>query len=827
MSTTWPARAGHAPAPGVSPGRARALAAQQRFPPRSVPDSWPGTERSRTAAARLLSRPPYTLNSASSEQQHKHGIVMVLDWLEDQPGQTWQQRWQASGIEGAGAAWRPVIKHWLHERGLKAAWRMPVVGRALATVISAELLRPSVIWLAAGAGRQGVLVRSMARSRDPDGFERLRKLGAQAKGVRPGAVSMTLCRSALVLAAKGGTLADITVGDVLELLETQATVLRRTMLGTEVFYRLLHQLGAFTPDAPHSLREVRSLGQRTPEELIDRYALTCLPIRDLLVDYLRERQPSLDYSSLKSLSYHLGKCFWQNIEHHHPDADSLRLAPDVIGQWKQRIRTRDKTVTGPEGRPISTKVEKLNHRDTLTQVRAFYLDIAQWALEEPGRWGPWVAPSPVRADEVEHRKAQRRRKARMDARTRERLPVLPVLVRCVDRQRRNAAAILEAARRASPGEAFAAAGQELIRAVVPHATAGRIWAEDPHTRKRRDLGLEDERAFWTWAAVEVLRTTGIRIEELLELSHHSLVQYRLPTTAELVPLLQIVPSKTDTERLLLVSPELADVLSAIICRTRDSTGAIPLVSSWDRRECAWQTPAPLLSQRRVRGEDRAFTDESVRTMLHQALIATGLTDTSGEPLHYTPHDFRRLFITDAVLSGLPPHIAQVIAGHQDINVTLGYKAVYPEEAIQAHKAFLARRRTLRPSEEYRVPTNDEWQEFLGHFERRKVSIGACGRAFGTPCIHEHACVRCPMLRPDPAQRDRLLEIRDNLLARITEAQREGWPGEVEGLQVSLTGAEGKLAQLDQHPTKQNVIDLGIPTITTPATLHPQQPENET
>ena len=30
----------------------------------------------------------------------------------------------------------------------------------------------------------------------------------------------------------------------------------------------------------------------------------------------------------------------------------------------------------------------------------------------------------------------------------------------------------------------------------------------------------------------------------------------------LVPLLQIAPSKTDTERLLVVSPELADVLSA-------------------------------------------------------------------------------------------------------------------------------------------------------------------------------------------------------------------------------------------------------------------------
>ena len=135
-----------------------------------------------------------------------------------------------------------------------------------------------------------------------------------------------------------------------------------------------------------------------------------------------------------------------------------------------------------------------------------------------------------------------------------------------------------------------------------------------------------------------------------------------------------------------------------------------------------------------------------------------------------------------MLNGLPPHIAQVIAGHRDIGVTMGYKAVYPEEAIPAHLAFLARRRALRPSEEYRQPTDEEWQQFLGHFERRKVSIGTCGRAFATPCIHEHACVRCPMLWPDPAQRSRLVEIRDNLKARIAEAEREGWLGEVEGLQ---------------------------------------------
>ncbi|MFB7853543.1 hypothetical protein ACFC34_42070 [Streptomyces sp. NPDC056053] len=92
-----------------------------------------------------------------------------------------------------------------------------------------------------------------------------------------------------------------------------------------------------------------------------------------------------------------------------------------------------------------------------------------------------------------------------------------------------------------------------------------------------------------------------------------------------------------------------------------------------------------------------------------------------------------------------------------------------------------------------------------------MSIGTCGRAFSTPCVHEHACVRCALLRPDPAQRARIEEIRDNLVARIAEAEREGWLGEIEGLKVSLAGAEDKLAQVDRRTRDRSTVDLGIPT----------------
>jgi hypothetical protein len=50
-------------------------------------------------------------------------------------------------------------------------------------------------------------------------------------------------------------------------------------------------------------------------------------------------------------------------------------------------------------------------------------------------------------------------------------------------------------------------------------------------------------------------------------------------------LLQIAPSKTDQERVLLASPELADVLSTIITRVRDPrTGAVPQIAAYDYNE---------------------------------------------------------------------------------------------------------------------------------------------------------------------------------------------------------------------------------------------------
>jgi hypothetical protein len=796
-------------APAVT-GSANPTGAQlvASFPPRPAASSWPGTEATRSEVlARVLSA-PFALDNRLSQQTRRLGVLAVLGWLRARSGESWQQRWRASGAEDQ-PDWRRLV-------GSDRVKPPPHLSPGLLVLICADVIRPSLDWLLRFAPARHNLAVEMARTRDPSGA--FTALTALCRSGRVGLQSQqqALTNVAIIMAAKGGPVEQVRVGDCVELLATVARTRATTAkhLNSPLFYQLLRAHGDLGPDAPAAIEMFFGRGQPSCEALIDRYRIACRPVRDVLVDYLRERQPSMDFSSLQRHAYLLGKLFWADLEAHHPGIDSLQLSRDVAAAWKQRVMFRTRTTTTPDREQVTMTSPRLDGRSVLTAVRAFYLDIAEWADDDPSRWGPWAVRCPVGASDASHKKDRSHRKSRMDARTRERLPVLPALVSWVAAERIRTAELLATAEQARPGEPFTSAGVTLRRSVMKTETTGRLWAEDPDNGRRRDLSFEEHRAFWTWAVVEVLRHTGIRIEELTELSHHSLIQYRLPATGELIPLLQITPSKTDAERLLVISPELADALSTMVARIRGDQPDVPLVVSYDKNERVYNPPLPLLFQWRRRLENRPVSERALRKYLDHALTAIGVKDAAGRAMRYTFHDFRRLFITDAIVHGMPPHIAQLVAGHRDINTTMGYKAVYPDEVINGHRAYIARRRALRPTEEYRTPTDEEWAEFVGHFEHRKVAVGDCGRSYDTPCIHEHSCLRCPLLRPDPAARPRLEQIRDNLLARIAEAESHRWYGEAEGLKVSLAGAHAKLAQIDQITARRtHAVQLGIPSFT--------------
>lgn len=486
----------------VDSARSRRLGAEgtalaDRFPPRPVPEAWPATREDRGAVLARLLAPPFRLDSPSGQRQRRFGLTRVLEWLEAQPGRTWQQRWAASGAGADGRAdWRRLALEWLKWTGRVASTSNTATqtfGAGLALLICGDVIRPELAWLLTTTSPHDLGVE-MARVRDPDGFAALQAL------VLTGGSGMVTSRAALVriayiLAAKGGTVRDITVGDCLELIEISARECDPYGRGGKgpYFYQLLHAMGVFPPDAPPTVRMFSPMygGQLSPDQLVDRYRLACRPVRDLIVDYLRERQPGVDFNTLATMATNLGLLFWKDLETHHPGIATLRLPPDVAAAWKQRIQTTiASTSAGAEGAEAKRRKDVAG---CLNTVRAFYLDIAHWAAEDPGRWGPWAVPCPIRADDIRSRKERGHRKSRMDQRTRERIPVLPILVANVERTLAEATELLAAARNTVPGEQFNAAGHRLRRPVLTMPSP-RIWAENPDTGKRRDLTREEDNA---------------------------------------------------------------------------------------------------------------------------------------------------------------------------------------------------------------------------------------------------------------------------------------------------------------------------------------------
>lgn len=62
--------------------------------------------------------------SVGAQKERVLGLKSLLDWLEDQPGDSWQDRWLVSGADSADREWRTMLAAWLHGRGRYSGARL-------------------------------------------------------------------------------------------------------------------------------------------------------------------------------------------------------------------------------------------------------------------------------------------------------------------------------------------------------------------------------------------------------------------------------------------------------------------------------------------------------------------------------------------------------------------------------------------------------------------------------------------------------------------------------------------------------------------------------
>lgn len=698
--------------------------------------------------------------------------------LETFDGSTWDERWLNSGLDSAPRAMMRMCD------STSSAARATTESAWL--LICVRAIRPSYSWLL-NVGKNGAWHERFWQFNDPEGVSQLRALpGYNAASI----LDRHNAEHALLRVAirTGKPLLQLTGSELLHYADIVRTSgrARREHLAWE----LMVQLGPFSEEAP-TLRAMWSAKgntrQHSVETLVDRYGLRPGPVRNLLVDYLAEIRPGMDYGSLEGVAYRLVRLFWWQVLQIEPTQQNLRLSPSTAAEWLRCVQVN------LDGSP------RLDQFSVLQAVRAFYRDISEWAHDDPVRWGIWAAPCPVpRSMKRMAKKMVTQRKSRMDARTRSLTSLLPAFLTAAAERKEFGRALMEAALQHRDGEEFEVSGYVFARYDPPVRSAKQarvlVWVRViggeagrrplPRERGMVNVSRLEETSFWMWAMVNVLKHAGIRIEELQELTQLSIRHHTPASTNTVVPLLHIVPSKNDTERLIPMSPELVGILVEVLRRAKGGEEHVPLSVRYDQNEKVHSAPFPHLFARKLGARYEVFSMSFIRENLIDLAEYAGITD-AGVPLTFQPHDFRRLFTTEMVGSGLPIHIVASLLGHLNLETTRGYTTVFEEKLIEAHQRFIERRRALRDPVEREEATPTQWAEFQEHFTLRRVALGDCHRPYGTPCVHEHACTRCRFLRVDPAQLGRIESMEENTEARLEEAQGLVWLGEVSALEEQL------------------------------------------
>lgn len=106
-------------------------------------------------------------HDAKERAMHRLALNLLLDWLVGFDGDSWQQRWLASGADAAGRSWSSLVRF----RGVNKAYRITQMTCAVARLVLLGAIRPSYSWLYTSFA--GTLYERFGEVRDPDGFAAL------------------------------------------------------------------------------------------------------------------------------------------------------------------------------------------------------------------------------------------------------------------------------------------------------------------------------------------------------------------------------------------------------------------------------------------------------------------------------------------------------------------------------------------------------------------------------------------------------------------------------------------------------------------------------
>jgi integrase len=301
----------------------------------------------------------------------------------------------------------------------------------------------------------------------------------------------------------------------------------------------------------------------------------------------------------------------------------------------------------------------------------------------------------------------------------------------------------------------------------------------------RDLmaAVARERDVAARCAIRILRGTGVRLGELLDLELDCLMDFAGHGTWLRVPL-----GKLHSERTVPLDSETLDAFDDWTAH-RGRQRALPHPRTGRLADFLF-----VIGGRRMGGG-------RIRRALADAVRGAGLRDPSGRPLHVTPHQLRHTYGTALINGGMSLQALMALLGHVTPEMTLRYAHLASDTVRSAYDAAMAKARTRQspllvasPRGTF-VPDRVAWLE--AEMLKTRVAHGYCSRhpAAGA-CPYANICEQCDNFAPGPefsgALRDQLADV----LTIRDDADRRGWDSEVARHDKVIASIEGHLRRLN-------------------------------
>jgi integrase len=638
--------------------------------------------------------PSYRFSDRSDWRRMLHAAAVTLDTLDRLPGQRLADRWQVFQTQ--------VWPQWLagQERPPLSDWWM-WGARAL---VCSRLVRPAWSFI------DGIhTVRWVARLPVDDplstALEQLRSASAQVRFGTADYHAMAINRGLRLLLHVG-------VGELSALTEQDLLTQGRRSKGADILDAMLCQLKVFDRTPRRGSMRWLTTDRHTPTQLAIVHGVP-EPFREVVGLYLEHyaRRHSDCYPTLRAKARALAHFFTWLRETHTDVVSCAQITPaqarGFVGHALEHARAVQRGRV--KGEDTTTA------HAWLVDVRGFFADICTWASDEDS---PFAEHAPAMVPLTRHdlldrgfKQARRRSQARMTG-----------IVLDLEREIPN------------------------IRAF-----ALRRWHETQQTlaTNTTDPTLQhaERIAFWDWAFLELLLTSGLRIEEACELTTFDVLKRHLPD-GRVYYLLHIKPSKFDRARVIPIGDQLGRVIAEIIRHVRafHGTDHVPACDRRDEHEKRSLPRAPYLLQSRT--HPCALNTNTIRGRLRALSLAAGARHADGTPLELTPHDCRRVFASEHLNAHTPVHVIQALLGHATVNTVMIYAKLYPTQLVEEYrKAMRGLYGDVYGPDATRIPTKQEWAAFTTSCSLRDMGTHLCALPTGEHCPRGLVCLGCQHAQP--------------------------------------------------------------------------------